>query len=76
MGFSEKNSLLITAITGVVKIVTTLIAIATIAKFGRKPLLVLGSIGMTVTTVPRLDPPSLKKGTFRKCSARRDLALN
>ncbi|HBL10092.1 MAG TPA: MFS transporter [Cyanobacteria bacterium UBA11162] len=49
VGFSEKNSLLITAITGVVNIVTTFIAIATVDKFGRKPLLLLGSIGMTIT---------------------------
>jgi SP family sugar:H+ symporter-like MFS transporter len=49
VGFSESNSLLITVITGVVNIVTTFIAIATVDKFGRKPLLLLGSIGMTVT---------------------------
>jgi SP family sugar:H+ symporter-like MFS transporter len=49
VGFSERNSLLITVITSVVNIVTTLIAIATVDKFGRKPLLLLGSIGMTVT---------------------------
>jgi SP family sugar:H+ symporter-like MFS transporter len=49
VGFSEENSLLITVITGVVNIVTTLIAIAYVDKFGRKPLLLLGSIGMTVT---------------------------
>jgi MFS transporter, SP family, sugar:H+ symporter len=49
VGFSERNSLLITAITGVVNIVTTLIAIAYVDKFGRKPLLIIGSIGMTVT---------------------------
>ncbi|MBW4670709.1 MAG: sugar porter family MFS transporter [Cyanomargarita calcarea GSE-NOS-MK-12-04C] len=49
VGFSERNSLLITAITGVVNIVTTFIAIAFVDKFGRKPLLILGSIGMTVT---------------------------
>ncbi len=49
VGFSEKNSLLITAITGVVNIATTLIAIAFVDKFGRKPLLMLGSIGMTIT---------------------------
>jgi SP family sugar:H+ symporter-like MFS transporter len=49
VGFSEKNSLLITAITGVINILTTLIAIAAVDKFGRKPLLLLGSIGMTVT---------------------------
>lgn len=49
VGFSERNSLLITVITGVVNIVTTFIAIATVDKFGRKPLLLLGSIGMTIT---------------------------
>jgi SP family sugar:H+ symporter-like MFS transporter len=49
VGFSESNSLLITVITGIVNIVTTFIAIATVDKFGRKPLLLLGSIGMTVT---------------------------
>lgn len=49
VGFSEQNSLTITVITAVVNIVTTLIAIAFVDKFGRKPLLVLGSIGMTVT---------------------------
>jgi SP family sugar:H+ symporter-like MFS transporter len=49
VGFSEKDSLLITVITSIVNIVTTLIAIATVDKFGRKPLLLIGSIGMTVT---------------------------
>ncbi|BAY29200.1 sugar transporter [Nostoc carneum NIES-2107] len=49
VGFSERDSLLITVITGIVNIVTTLIAIAYVDKFGRKPLLMLGSIGMTVT---------------------------
>jgi MFS transporter, SP family, sugar:H+ symporter len=49
VGFSERDSLLITVITGVVNIVTTFIAIASVDKFGRKPLLLLGSIGMTVT---------------------------
>jgi SP family sugar:H+ symporter-like MFS transporter len=49
VGFSERDSLLITVITSIVNIVTTLIAIATVDKFGRKPLLLLGSIGMTVT---------------------------
>lgn len=48
VGFSESNSLLITVITGVVNIVTTFIAIALVDKFGRKPLLLFGSIGMTV----------------------------
>ena len=49
VGFSEQDSLTITVITGAVNIVTTLIAIAFVDKFGRKPLLVLGSIGMTIT---------------------------
>jgi MFS transporter, SP family, sugar:H+ symporter len=49
VGFSEKDSLLITVITGVVNILTTLIAIAYVDKFGRKPLLFFGSIGMTIT---------------------------
>jgi sugar porter (SP) family MFS transporter len=49
VGFSEKNSLTITVITGAVNIITTLIAIAFVDKFGRKPLLILGSLGMIVT---------------------------
>lgn len=49
VGFSEQDSLKLTIITGVVNIITTLIAITFIDKFGRKPLLLVGSIGMTVT---------------------------
>jgi sugar porter (SP) family MFS transporter len=49
VGFSEENSLSITVITSITNIVTTLIAIASVDKFGRKPLLILGSIGMTLT---------------------------
>src|SRR5512144_3025705 len=49
VGFTEKNALMITTITGVTNIVTTLVAIAFIDKFGRKPLLLLGSLGMVVT---------------------------
>ena len=49
VGFSEQDSLWITVITGAVNIITTLIAIAFVDKFGRKPLLLLGSLGMTVT---------------------------
>ena len=48
VGFSEKDSLTITVITAAVNIITTLVAIAFVDKFGRKPLLILGSIGMTV----------------------------
>lgn len=49
VGFSESDSFKITVITAVVNIVTTLIAIATIDRFGRKPLLLIGSVGMTIT---------------------------
>jgi sugar porter (SP) family MFS transporter len=49
VGFSEKNSLLITVITSVTNIVTTFIAIATVDRFGRKPLLIIGSVGMALT---------------------------
>ncbi|HEX2399885.1 MAG TPA: sugar porter family MFS transporter, partial [Mycobacterium sp.] len=48
-GFTESNALIITVITSVVNVVTTLIAIATIDRYGRKPLLIIGSIGMAVT---------------------------
>ncbi len=46
VGFTEKQSLIITVITGGTNIVTTLVAIATIDRFGRKPLLLVGSAGM------------------------------
>jgi len=49
VGFSESDSLIITVITSVVNIVTTLIAISLIDRSGRKPLLIIGSIGMTAT---------------------------
>jgi MFS transporter, SP family, sugar:H+ symporter len=49
VGFSEQDSLQLTVITGAVNIVTTLIAIIFVDKFGRKPLLLLGSVGMTLT---------------------------
>lgn len=49
VGFTEENALLITMITGLTNIVTTLIAIAFIDRFGRKPLLLAGSAGMIVT---------------------------
>lgn len=49
VGFSEADSLWITVITSITNIVTTLIAIAFVDKFGRKPLLLLGSVGMFLT---------------------------
>lgn len=49
VGFKESQAFVITVIGAVINILTTLIAIASIDKFGRKPLLIIGSIGMTVT---------------------------
>ncbi len=49
VGFSEKDSLVITVITSLVNIVSTFIAIALIDKIGRRPLLLIGSAGMAVT---------------------------
>ncbi len=49
VGFSERDALGITALTGITNIVTTLIAIACVDRFGRRPLLVLGSTGMALS---------------------------
>jgi MFS transporter, SP family, sugar:H+ symporter len=49
VGFSESSSLVITVITGAVNIVTTLVSISLIDRVGRKPLLLIGPVGMTVT---------------------------
>lgn len=48
VGFDESSSFVITVLTSVTNILTTLIAIVAVDKAGRKPLLVIGSIGMTV----------------------------
>ncbi|HEY1434586.1 MAG TPA: sugar porter family MFS transporter [Thermoanaerobaculia bacterium] len=49
VGFAEADAMRITTITGIINILTTLIAIASVDRFGRKPLLLLGSVGMTLT---------------------------
>jgi len=49
VGFSEADSFSITVATSVVNVLVTLIAIALVDRIGRKPLLVIGSAGMTVT---------------------------
>jgi len=49
MGASTDSSLLQTIIIGVVNMAFTVIAIMTVDKFGRKPLMIIGSIGMAVS---------------------------
>jgi len=48
-GFDESQSLLINVLTGTTNIVSTFIAIALVDKIGRKPLLLIGSIGMFIS---------------------------
>lgn len=48
VGFSERNALAITVITSVTNILTTIIAIALVDRIGRKPLVLIGSIGQFV----------------------------
>ncbi|MGP4061146.1 D-xylose transporter XylE [Halobacillus sp. H74] len=48
MGAARDASMFQTIIMGLVNVIFTVIAILTVDKFGRKPLLIIGSIGMTV----------------------------
>lgn len=48
MGAGKDASMMQTVIMGLVNVVFTVIAIATVDKWGRKPLLIVGSIGMAV----------------------------
>lgn len=49
VGFSEADALKINILSGVVSIAACLVSIALVDKIGRKPLLLIGSAGMTVT---------------------------
>jgi SP family sugar:H+ symporter-like MFS transporter len=49
VGFSEDDSLLINILSGSLSILACLFAIGLIDKVGRKPLLLIGSVGMAVT---------------------------
>jgi len=51
MGASTDSSLLQTIIVGVVNLVFTVVAILTVDKFGRKPLMIIGSIGMAFSMI-------------------------
>jgi len=51
MGASSDSSLLQTIIVGFVNLLFTVLAIFTVDKFGRKPLMIIGSIGMAVSMI-------------------------
>ena len=49
VGFSESDALKINVLSGTISIAACLAAIALIDKIGRKPLLLIGSVGMAIT---------------------------
>ncbi len=49
VGFKESDSLFISVLTSVTNIVVTIVAILLVDKVGRRPLLIAGSIGMTLS---------------------------
>ncbi|WP_435748471.1 sugar porter family MFS transporter [Microbacterium sp. PMB16] len=49
VGFGESQALLITVITSVTNIVVTIVAILLVDKIGRRIMLLVGSVGMTLT---------------------------
>jgi MFS transporter, SP family, xylose:H+ symportor len=51
MGSSTDSSLLQTIIVGIVNLLFTVLAIYTVDKFGRKPLMIIGSIGMAASMI-------------------------
>jgi SP family xylose:H+ symportor-like MFS transporter len=51
MGASTDSSLMQTIIVGAVNLLFTVVAIITVDKFGRKPLMIIGSLGMAVSMI-------------------------
>ncbi|MFB7249525.1 sugar porter family MFS transporter [Microbacterium sp. NPDC056234] len=49
VGFDESNALLTSVITSITNIVVTIVAILLVDKVGRRPMLLIGSVGMTIT---------------------------
>ena len=51
VGFSESDALLINIISGVISLLACFITLSLIDKLGRKPFLLIGSIGMTLSLI-------------------------
>jgi SP family xylose:H+ symportor-like MFS transporter len=51
MGASTNSSLMQTIIVGLVNLTFTVVAIMTVDKFGRKPLMIIGALGMAVSMI-------------------------
>jgi SP family xylose:H+ symportor-like MFS transporter len=51
MGSSTNSSLLLTIIVGIVNLTFTVVAILTVDRFGRKPLMIIGALGMAVSMI-------------------------
>lgn len=51
MGASTDSSLLQTIIVGAVNLAFTVVAIMTVDKYGRKPLMIIGSLGMAISMI-------------------------
>ncbi|MBR7834787.1 sugar porter family MFS transporter [Actinospica durhamensis] len=49
VGYNVSNSLLLSVSTSIVNVIGTVVAISVIDRVGRKPLLLIGSLGMTVS---------------------------
>jgi MFS transporter, SP family, xylose:H+ symportor len=51
MGSSTDSSLVQTIIVGIVNLVFTVVAIFTVDRFGRKPLMIIGGVGMAISMI-------------------------
>lgn len=49
MGSGTESSLLLTIIVGIVNLTFTILAIFTVDRFGRKPLMIIGALGMAIS---------------------------
>jgi MFS transporter, SP family, sugar:H+ symporter len=49
VGFSESQSFLASVINGLINVISTVVAILIVDKVGRRPMLLAGSLGMTIT---------------------------